>query len=452
MAFTISSSTRLLTILTESDGVPGSYFEKDPSNYTVEQLKRWLKCRGLKQSGKRGELIERVSDCISSGNHKVLDSSIDAGKWIALKVIKENNEAQNNVKQATSDVPIAPSAGWNNFQSKDIPPYFNYGHIHHYALESVKTIISNPQQNEEDEDEQGLAHMTDKPLKNARKPDRKRYAISRPPKVPYIPIAKGTLYPDRKRYPISRPQKVPYYSDRKRYAISRPQKVPYIPTAKWYPISRPQKGTPYPGPQKVPYIPTAKGTLYPNRKKGPYIPTAKCTLYPDRKRYPIFRPQKVPYIPTAKSPYIPTAKGTLYPDRKRYTIVPTAKGTIYPDRKKGKYPDVFKTGLGTMQGITAKLELKDGAKPKFCKARPVPYALQPTVEEEYDRLEREGIIERIEYSEWGTPMVHIPKSDGKTRSCGDYSVTLNPSLKVPQYPSSPPRGCLQKACWRQTFQ
>jgi len=169
MAFTISSSTRLLTILTESDGVPGSYFEKDPSNYTVEQLKRWLKCRGLKQSGKRGELIERVSDCISSGNHKVLDSSIDAGKWIALKVIKENNEAQNNVKQATSDVPIAPSAGWNNFQSKDIPPYFNYGHIHHYALESVKTIISNPQQNEEDEDEQGLAHMTDKPLKNARK-------------------------------------------------------------------------------------------------------------------------------------------------------------------------------------------------------------------------------------------------------------------------------------------
>ncbi|KAK3720962.1 hypothetical protein QZH41_006532 [Actinostola sp. cb2023] len=56
----------------------------------------------------------------------------------------------------------------------------------------------------------------------------------------------------------------------------------------------------------------------------------------------------------------------------------------------GKYPDVFKTGLGTMQGITAKLELKDGAKPKFCKARSVPYALQPTVEEEYDRLEREG--------------------------------------------------------------
>ena len=31
-------------------------------------------------------------------------------------------------------------------------------------------------------------------------------------------------------------------------------------------------------------------------------------------------------------------------------------------------------------------------------------------------------------------MVHIPKSDGTTHSCGDYSVTVNPSLHVPQYP------------------
>ncbi|KAK3716427.1 hypothetical protein QZH41_008756, partial [Actinostola sp. cb2023] len=81
-----------------------------------------------------------------------------------------------------------------------------------------------------------------------------------------------------------------------------------------------------------------------------------------------------------------------------------------------------------------------------------PMHYKPTVEEEYDRLEREGIIERIEYSEWGTPMVHIPKSDGKTRSCGDYSVTPEPIPKGSTVPSSPPRGCLQKACWRQTFQ
>ena len=36
------------------------------------------------------------------------------------------------------------------------------------------------------------------------------------------------------------------------------------------------------------------------------------------------------------------------------------------------HPNVFKPGLGTVKGITAKLEMKPDARPKFCKARPVP--------------------------------------------------------------------------------
>ena len=69
------------------------------------------------------------------------------------------------------------------------------------------------------------------------------------------------------------------------------------------------------------------------------------------------------------------------------------------------HPSVFKPGLGTVKGITAKLEMKPDARPKFCKARPVPYALQQAVEAEYNRLESEGIVERVEFSEWATPMV-----------------------------------------------
>ena len=98
------------------------------------------------------------------------------------------------------------------------------------------------------------------------------------------------------------------------------------------------------------------------------------------------------------------------------------------------HPNVFKPGLGTVKGITAKLEMKPNARPNFCKARPVPYALQEAVEAEYNRLESEGIAEQVEFSEWATPMVHAPKADGTTRSCGDYVVTVNPQLHVPQYP------------------
>ena len=98
------------------------------------------------------------------------------------------------------------------------------------------------------------------------------------------------------------------------------------------------------------------------------------------------------------------------------------------------HPNVFKPGLGTIKGITAKLEMKPNAQPKFCKAHPVPYDLQEAVEAEYHRLESEGVVEKVEFSEWATPMVHVPKADGTTRSCGDYAVTVNPQLHVPQYP------------------
>ena len=98
------------------------------------------------------------------------------------------------------------------------------------------------------------------------------------------------------------------------------------------------------------------------------------------------------------------------------------------------HPNVFKPTLGTIKGITAKLEMKAEAQPRFYKARPVPYALQEAVEAEYNRLESEGIVERVQFSEWATPMVHVPKADGTTRSCGDYAVTVNPQLNVPQYP------------------
>ena len=155
-----STSIRSFTVLTEDDGVPGSKFEREPEYYTVDQLKRWLKCRGLKQGGKREEILKRVKDCIFSGSHRTLDSSIDDGKWLALKAIKENSELKGN--NSVVSLPVIPTTGWREFQSHDIPSLFNYGHIHYYALESIQNVGSFS-------DEDGLGHMTDKPMKNGRK-------------------------------------------------------------------------------------------------------------------------------------------------------------------------------------------------------------------------------------------------------------------------------------------
>ena len=132
-----------LTILTEDDGVPGSKFDREAEHYTVEQLKRWLKCRGMKLNGKRDELVTRVSDSIKKGSHRVLDVSFDQGKWFA-KVMKENQEVivGKSIKSKLSFVPTVPVSGWRTFQSQDIPVLFNYGHIYYYALESIKTVVT----------------------------------------------------------------------------------------------------------------------------------------------------------------------------------------------------------------------------------------------------------------------------------------------------------------------
>lgn len=99
-----------------------------------------------------------------------------------------------------------------------------------------------------------------------------------------------------------------------------------------------------------------------------------------------------------------------------------------------RYPGVFKEGSGSITTFKASLQLKPGSAPKFCKARPVPFALKQAVERELDRLEGEGIIEKVSHSEWAAPVVPVPKNNGKIRLCGDYKMTVNPKIDVDQYP------------------
>ena len=91
-----------------------------------------------------------------------------------------------------------------------------------------------------------------------------------------------------------------------------------------------------------------------------------------------------------------------------------------------------------MNTFEAKLHLKPNSQPKFVKARTVPFALKPAVERELDRLEQEGIIEKVTHSEWASPVVAVPKEGGVLRLCGDYKITLNPVLEVDKYPLPKP--------------
>ena len=99
----------------------------------------------------------------------------------------------------------------------------------------------------------------------------------------------------------------------------------------------------------------------------------------------------------------------------------------------GRHKMVFDKGLGTIKGFTADIKLQDGAKPIFCKARPVPYALRQTVEEELDRLEKLGVVKKVERSYWASPIVCVPKKNC-IRICGDFKVSVNQVLLDIPYP------------------
>ena len=99
-----------------------------------------------------------------------------------------------------------------------------------------------------------------------------------------------------------------------------------------------------------------------------------------------------------------------------------------------QHQEVFRDELGTVSSFQASLQMKTDATPKFFKSCPVPFAIKEGTGCELDRMQKEGIIEKIEHSEWASPIVTVPEKDGCFRICGDYKVTINQNLAIDQYP------------------
>ena len=74
------------------------------------------------------------------------------------------------------------------------------------------------------------------------------------------------------------------------------------------------------------------------------------------------------------------------------------------------------------------------ARPRFFCPRLVPYALWVRVEQALEKLQTEGIIESVEFSEWPAQIVPVVNRDGTFRVCGDYKLTVNQAAQVDMYP------------------
>ena len=105
---------------------------------------------------------------------------------------------------------------------------------------------------------------------------------------------------------------------------------------------------------------------------------------------------------------------------------------------KKEFCDVFKRELGLLQGVEAVIELKEGTKPRFCKNRPIPFALREQVEQTIQKQILEGELEPIDQSDWAAPIVVVTKKDGGIRICADFKMTINPHLYIQTYPLPTP--------------
>ena len=72
---------------------------------------------------------------------------------------------------------------------------------------------------------------------------------------------------------------------------------------------------------------------------------------------------------------------------------------------------MFQEGLGTMKNIRASLKLQEGATPRFCRPRTAPFAVKEAVGRKLDQLEADGILWKVDHSEWAAPVVPVSKKD-----------------------------------------
>ena len=125
--------------------------------------------------------------------------------------------------------------------------------------------------------------------------------------------------------------------------------------------------------------------------------------------------------------------------------------SVLANKLKDEYPTVFDESLGHCTKTKVQLFLKPGSQPIFRPKRPVPSASYQLVDEEIKRLEAEGIISPVDFSNWAAPIVVVKKANGTIRICADYSTGLNDVLEPNQYPLPLPEDIFAKLAGSKIF-
>ena len=77
--------------------------------------------------------------------------------------------------------------------------------------------------------------------------------------------------------------------------------------------------------------------------------------------------------------------------------------------------------------------------------------MKTAVELEIEIMENEGILKYGTFSEWASPIVIVPRSDGRLFICGDYKRTVNACLDNDTFPQATPEELFSNTHVRKKF-
>ena len=85
-----------------------------------------------------------------------------------------------------------------------------------------------------------------------------------------------------------------------------------------------------------------------------------------------------------------------------------------------QYEKLFDGTLGKWRTNPVEIETRPDSKPVNSRWYPVPRINKQTFKKELERLVKIGVLERVQESEWGTPVFIIPKKEGTVRFITDF--------------------------------
>ncbi|XP_040069533.2 uncharacterized protein LOC115325180, partial [Ixodes scapularis] len=98
-----------------------------------------------------------------------------------------------------------------------------------------------------------------------------------------------------------------------------------------------------------------------------------------------------------------------------------------------EFEDLFSSELGLVVNQTHTVTVRRHVPPVQAKLRRLPFTLRESVTAEIQKLERQGVIERISASEWVSPIVVVKKRDGGIRICVDLRAP-NRAVVIDSFP------------------